>query len=570
MHNNSSTSNRQQKDTSRVVLEKDSVAILDIDHSPDLYKEDVDESKSIEANTTLSTEPSSLSISTRVFIFIGLQIALLLTAMDRIIITTALPRMTSDFSAASLSTWVATSYMLAITTLMPLCSKLSDIFGRKNIILIGIVNIILGSIIGGFSQSMGMLIAGRIIQGLGAAGIHIIIADIVPLRQRGIYQSVLDSIYALSYTISPLLGGAFSEYLSWRWTFYINLPLGAISFITLVIWLKLPAMKQQESFNEKLKRIDFAGTLIIMACITSFLLAMNFGGQLYPWNSLPVVLLIVFSGILLLVLLVVEAKIPKEPLLPLRILTNRSLLGSFCANTVFGGVFTSALYVLPNYFQIVKGDEAMWAGIRILPMLLVIPLVSIVTGIVISRAGIYRYFITGSMAIMMIGVGLISKFTIDTPWSIIYGSIAGFGIGCAPMFSSLIISVQAAVPSADVAVASGLAFLLFDIGAAIGIAITSAVLNTRLNHLLPNTMISTEYVSMIIQDPMIIRSRKLPQQYFQTALDIYAQSLRDSFLVLLAFPAIGFLASLLIKHFTLRKYANIDIKNKSASSSTSD
>ncbi|KAI9477101.1 major facilitator superfamily-domain-containing protein [Zychaea mexicana] len=483
--------------------------------------------------------------------------------MDRIMVSTALPQIASEFGVASMSTWVATSYILTNTAFMPLCTKFSDIFGRKVIILSGIITVMLGSLLGGLSQSFGMLLAGRAIQGLGCAGIYMIIADIVPLRQRGLYQSVIDTVYALSYTISPLLGGVFSQYLSWRWIFYINLPLGAVSFTVLTFLLKLPTSRKG-NFIDKVKRIDFAGIIILMACVVVFLIALNFGGRLYPWNSTLIVLLLLTSGILLLILLLVESKFAKEPLIPIKLLSNRSLIGSFTSNAVFGGVYTSALYFLPNYFQVVKGDEPIWASFRILPLLLVIPVISITVGILISRFGIYRFFITGSMIVMAVGTGLISTFTVDTPWNGNGEHIHNDAImftGVAPMFSSIIISVQAVVPPSDVATATGVSFLLFDVGAAVGVAITYAVLNTKLDQMLPSTTIPAGMISAIVQDPTAIR-RILPQRYLQTALRIYASSLQEAWHVLIAFPAIGFVASLLIKHFVLRKRSNNDCEKE--------
>ncbi|KAI8973361.1 major facilitator superfamily domain-containing protein [Mycotypha africana] len=490
----------------------------------------------------------------RVLTFLGLQIALFLAALDNTITATSLPRIGSDFNQMSIVSWVATAYILTFDAFQPLFAKFSDIFGRKWILMSGIVVFLLGSVLCGAAKSMIMLIIARAIAGIGAAAIFsmvfIIISEIVPLEKRGNYQGVINAVFALSSVCGPLIGGSFTDYVTWRWNFYINLPIGAVAMIVLFICLKLPVPK--EKFSEKLKRIDYAGTAIVLVFATLFLLALNFGGQTFPWKSAAVIVPLVLSVLLVVVLIFVEKKFAKEPLMPPRLFKNRSVLSVLLVNWFFGMTFFAALYYLPVYFQVVRNDSAMWSGIRLIPMQMVICVLSTIIGLCISKFGVYRPFIIVGMGLLTLWIGLISLFDENTPWPKVYGItiIAGFGLGF--LFSSTIIALQASVEPKDIAVVTGLGSFSRILGGALGIAISSAVLNSSLNQDLPS-VIPRELALAVIQSSEFV-NKGLPKEFLEPTLRVYVDALRLIWYVLTAMCGLGFIASFFVKHHSIRRH----------------
>ncbi|KAI7858692.1 major facilitator superfamily domain-containing protein [Circinella umbellata] len=485
--------------------------------------------------------------------FFSLQISLFLAALDNTIVATSLPKIGSDFESMAISSWVVNSYILTLDAFQPLFSKFSDIFGRKYILMSGIVVFLIGSVLCGAAQTMIMLIVCRAIQGIGAASIFsmvfVIISDLVPLEKRGSYQGLINAVFALASVFGPLIGGSLTDNVSWRWNFYINLPIGAVALVILFFFLHLPTPKQ--NLKDKLKRIDYAGNFLVLAAATLFLLAMNFGGQTFPWESAAVITPFVLTGLLVGLLVVVEVKFASEPLMPPRLFKNRSVVALLSVNLFFGLTFFAALYYLPIYFQVVRGDTATWSGIRLIPMQMVIAVLSTFSGLFISKTGIYRPLICIGMGLFTLCVGLFSLYDVDTPWSMIYGFTVIGGAGMGLNFSSTIIAIQAAAESRDVAVVTGLNNFSRVLGGALGVAIASAVLNSSLQRDLPSA-IPKEYAEMIFQSPEYIR-HGLPQDYFDTTVRIYVESLRFVWHILVIMSGMGFLSSLLVKHHPLRR-----------------
>ncbi|KAI9474078.1 MAG: major facilitator superfamily domain-containing protein [Benjaminiella poitrasii] len=490
----------------------------------------------------------------RVLTFIGLQVSLFLAALDGTIVSTALPRIGSDFNQMSIVSWVATAYILTFDAFQPLFSKFSDIFGRKWILMFGIVVFLLGSVLCGAAKTMIMLIVCRAIAGIGAAAIFsmvfIIFSDLVPLEQRGKYQGIVNAVFALSSVFGPLIGGSFTDYVSWRWNFYINLPIGAVAMIILFIFLKLPT--PQGRLSEKLKRVDYAGTIIVLIFATLFLLALNFGGQTFPWKSAAVIVPLVLSILLVGLLAVVEKKFVKEPLMPPRLFRNRSVVSVLITNWFFGMTFFSAIYYLPVYFQVVRNDSAMWSGIRLIPMQMVICVLSTGVGFFISKTGIYKPLICVGMALLTVWIGLVSLFDLHTPWSRIYGItiIGSGGLGC--LFSSTIIALQASVDKKDIAVVTGLGNFSRILGGALGIAISSTVLNSQLTQELPK-VIPYEQTMAVIQSSEYV-NHGLPEEYLDATLEVYVEALRLIWYVFIPMSGLGFIASFFVKHHSIKRH----------------
>ncbi|GAN05514.1 MFS general substrate transporter [Mucor ambiguus] len=488
----------------------------------------------------------------RILTFIGLQVSLFLAALDNTIVATALPKIGSDFNQMSIVAWVATAYILTFDAFQPLFSKFSDIFGRKWILMFGIGVFLFGSVLCGASTSMIMLIVGRAIAGIGAAGIFsmvfVIFSDLVPLEQRGTYQGIINAVFALSSVCGPLIGGSLTDYVSWRWNFYINLPIGAVAMLVLFFFLRLPT--PQGKLMDKLKRVDYAGTVIVLAFATLFLLALNFGGQEFPWKSAAVIVPLVLSILLIGLLVLVEKKFAKEPIMPPRLFTNRSVVSVILTNWFFGMTFFSAVYYLPIYFQVVRNDSAMWSGIRLIPMQMVLTVLSTLVGLTISKTGVYRPLI----CVEIYGITI----------------IGGAGLGC--LFSSTIIALQASVEPKDIAVVTGLGNFARILGGALGVgkirilvelelacssfasfvAISSAVLNSQLTQELPKYLPMEEAVKVIQSSEYV--NHGLPTEYLATTLRVYVESLQLIWYVLIPMAGLGFISSLFVKHHSIRRH----------------
>ncbi|KAI8142250.1 major facilitator superfamily domain-containing protein [Fennellomyces sp. T-0311] len=487
----------------------------------------------------------------RIFAFAGLQLALFLSALDSTIISTSLPRIGSDFNQMSLVAWVSTAYLLTFDGFQPLFSKFSDIFGRKWILLFGICVFLIASILCGTSQSIVMLIAGRSIQGIGAAGtfsmVFVIISDIVPPEKRGSYQGVINGVFALASIFGPLIGGSFTDYVSWRWNFYINLPIGVLALFLILFFLHLPTPKGR--LLEKLRRIDYLGTFNVLAFSTLFLLAMNFGGQTFPWRSAAVIVPLVLSAVMVGLLILVEIKFAKEPLMPPRLFKIRSVVSILITNWFFGITFFSIAYYLPMYLQVVRGDSAMWSGIRMIPMQITATVFATITGVFISKTGIYRPLIIFGTAILTLCVGLISILDIHTDYAKIYGFTTIGGVGLGLIFSAAIIGLQAAAEPRDIAVVTGLGNFSRILGGALGVSIAAAILNSSLHHDLPGR-IPEPFVDMVIGSPESLKHH-LPVQYFGTVMNVYMSAIKLIWHVMIPMAGVAFISSLFIQHHSI-------------------
>ncbi|KAI7870012.1 major facilitator superfamily domain-containing protein [Spinellus fusiger] len=482
----------------------------------------------------------------RIMVFIALQLSLFLAALDGTIVATALPRIGSDFNRMDIVAWVATAYILPFDAFQPLFAKFSDIFGRKWILISGIGLFLVGSVLCGASQSMPMLIASRAIAGIGAASIFsmvfIVISDLVPLEQRGSYQGIINAVFALSSVFGPLIGGGFTDYVTWRWNFYINLPIGAIAMAMLVVFLDLPTPK--ENFKEKLRRVDYMGTLIVLVSTTLFLLAMNFGGQTFPWKSAAVIVPLVLTVPLIGLLVYVEGRFVKEPLMPPRLFKIRTVVCILTSNWFFGIVFYTFVYFLPVFFQVVRDDSAIWSGIRLIPMQMIACAVSSVVGVFISKTGIYKPLLITGMAILTVCAGLLSLLDENTDFSRIYGFTIIGGIGLGFLFASNIIGLQASVEPQDIAVVTGLGNFSRILGGALGVAISSAILNSSLTSDLP-LHLPPDQVYMVISSAEYIR-HGLPAQYVDATIAVYVAAFRLVWYVAVPMCGIGFIATLFI------------------------
>ncbi|ORX55145.1 MFS general substrate transporter [Hesseltinella vesiculosa] len=501
----------------------------------------------------------------RIMTFFALQLSLFLGALDGTIVSTCMPVIGSDFQQMSIVAWVATAYILTFDAFQPLFSKFSDIFGRKYTLLVGVFIFLFGSLMCGVAKTMIWLIICRAIAGIGAAGIFsgvfVVISEMVPLEKRGSYQGLINAVFALSSVLGPLIGGSLTEYVTWRWVFFINLPTGGVAMVLLVLFMDLPK-KQQTSFVDKLKSIDYLGTCMVLAAALLFLLALNFGGQLYPWRSAAVITPLVLAFVIVFAFAYVEVNIAKDPIMPPHLFRNRSVLAILITNFWFGVSFFAVVYYLPVYFQVVRNDSAMWSGIRLIPMQMLICVFSSGAGFTISKTQKYRPMIWVGMAVLTLHSGLISLFDINTSFSEIYGLTVIGGCGMGLIFSSTIIGLQASVSPKDISVVTGLGNFSRLLGGAVGVAIASNVYNSQLTKNLPNA-VPLEFVEPILMSNLFVHNG-LPPQYLESVLNVIVGALRLLWYIMTPLTFLGLVSSTFVRPYSLRQPGQRDKKKAAA------
>ncbi|KIV85410.1 hypothetical protein PV11_01107 [Exophiala sideris] len=416
-------------------------------------------------------------------IMFSLCMALFLAALDVTIITTALPTIAAHFHASTSDyTWVGSAYLLANAASGPLWGKLSDIWGRKPMIMLANVVFMVGSLIAAISNSIGMLIGGRVIQGIGGGGlvvlVNICIADLFSMRDRPKWYSLVGMVWAIASGVGPVVGGGFTEGVSWRWCFYINLPLDGLSLVLLTFFLKLETPKTP--FWAGVKAIDWLGVLAIIGGVVMFLFGMESGGVEHPWDSAYTLCLIIFGAVTIVLFFLIEWKVAKYPVIPLRLFRDPSNLAALGVCFIHGFVFIAGNYYLPIYFQAVIGATPLLSGVYLFALVLSSSLGAATVGIFIKKTGRYREPIWFGFILMTLGTGLFIDLGPSANWAkiIIYQIICGIGVG--PNFQSPLIALQSHVKGHDIAVATATFGFIRNMATSISVVLGGVVLNNEL------------------------------------------------------------------------------------------
>ncbi|KXS09795.1 MFS general substrate transporter [Gonapodya prolifera JEL478] len=513
------------------------------------------------ATTTTWTAENGLNYSPLRFglLFIGLALVVFLAALDQTIVAVAIPSIVTDFQTFSGLSWIGTAYFLASTPLIPTWGKLADIFGRRPVFIGGIVLFEAGSLICGLARSMPVLIIGRAISGLGAGGMFpmvvIIISDVVALRDRPKYQGIIGAVIGVASVAGPLMGGVFTDKLSWRWCFFINLPFGALTIVIAILFLNLPSPKG--NLRDKLSQIDALGTFWMAAATVLLVYSLSAGGGDFSWGSPLIISILVLAVICAIVFAVVEARYVQHPLISKELWGNRYVVAVWMSSFFLGMTFFSLTYYIPIYFQVVNGNTATEAGVHTIPFILSLGLVGVFTGIAISATGYTAPFVSAGAGVLMVGAGLISTMsaTSGPGMQIGYLVVAGFGVGL--NVQTINLNGQGVVEPHLLAVMIS-SFTFFQVlGAVFGIAINGTILSNSLTYKLESVLPSATLIDFVKNNPSKIRaavaSGSIPVVLLDPITTAYTDSLSLIFKTTVATAGALFLASFLLKRNRLQK-----------------
>jgi EmrB/QacA subfamily drug resistance transporter len=491
-------------------------------------------------------DPPVVDRTTQNVVFATVVLGMLLAALDQTIVSTALPTIVGDLGSAGHQSWVVTSYLLAETVITAVVGKLGDLFGRKIVFQVSIVVFVAGSALSGAAQSMEWLIAARAIQGLGAGGLTVtataLIGDVIPLRERGRYQGMLGAVFGVTTVLGPLLGGIFTDDLTWRWAFYVNVPIA-------IVVIAMSARTIPQIRSDRRPRIDRLGILFVGLGAAGLTLATSWGGTTYPWLSGQILGLAGASLASLAVFVWVESR-AAEPVLPLRLFRN-SVFSTCCAlSFIVGFAMLGAITFLPTFQQYVDGVSATISGLRLLPLVLGLLATSVTAGTLVGRTGRYKIFpLTGTI---VIGVGLLLLSRMNehtsTVLSSLYMLVLGAGIGCCMQVLTLIVQNTSSYEDLGVAT-SGVTFFR-TLGGSFGASVFGSLYSNFLRGRLPHALAAARVTPSATSTPEALH--RLPTARIKPVLHAYAQALDHVFIWAVPVAAIGFAVALALREVPLR------------------
>jgi EmrB/QacA subfamily drug resistance transporter len=410
----------------------------------------------------------------------GLMLGMLLAMLDNLIVSTALPTIVGDLGGLAHLSWVVTGYALAAAASTPVWGKLGDLYGRRGMYMSSIVIFLIGSALSGLSQNMDQLIGFRAIQGLGAGGLMVgamaIIGDLIPPRERGRYQAMIGGMMPIAFVGGPLIGGLLTDDLSWRWVFYINLPLGIAALLVTGLFMKLPHRRIQA-------RIDYVGAILLAVGVVSLTLAASWGGSQYPWGSWQIIGLAAVSVVFLGAFVFAEGRVA-EPIVPPRLFRNRNFTVAQVLSFLVGAGMFGAVNFLPQYMQNVRGASATASGLLLLPLMFGMLVVMLATGQITTRTGRYREFPIIGGAVMVVGMLVLLMLGLNTSTFVASALTLVLGLGMGFVMQNTTLITQNSVGLTDMGAATGSVTLFRTIGGSLGVALLGSIYTSKLTNTL--------------------------------------------------------------------------------------
>ena len=496
--------------------------------------------------------PSYLSHRQILIVLAGVMAGMLLFALDQGIVGTALPRIVSELGGLDRLSWVVTAYLLTSTATTPLWGKISDLYGRRLIFQVAIVIFLLGSALSGMSQDMGQLIAFRAVQGIGGGGLFAIalsiIGDVIPPRERGRYQGYFGAVFGVSSVAGPLLGGWLTDGPGWRWIFYINLPVGLAALVVTSAVLKMPVVRRQH-------KIDYLGAAAIVGAVTSLLLYLDWRGVGYGWTEAGALALLGGAALLTAAFMVIERR-AVEPIIPMRLFRSQVFSVGNAFAFLAGIAMFGTIIFLPVYFQTVMGMSPTQSGLALLPAIVGIFSTSITSGQLITRTGRYKIYPVIGAAVMTVGLLLLSRLGVDTPyWQVaLYTYLFGAGLGFT--MQTIVTAVQNSVEHRDMGAATSSITFFRQMGGSIGAAVFGAVLSSRLAFHLSQQLASAGIQPGVggvrVEANDIQGIQQLTEPVKSVVLSAFTNALDEVFLVGVPFVAAAFVVALLLREQPLR------------------
>ncbi|KAI1259344.1 major facilitator superfamily domain-containing protein [Xylariaceae sp. FL1019] len=478
-------------------------------------------------------------------------VSIFLVSLDRLIVTTAIPAITDQFHSLPDVGWYGSAYLLTSAAFQLLFGKLYGFYPIRAVFGSSVILFEVGSAICGAAPNSIAFILGRAIQGIGSAGIFaggiVIIVYAVPLEKRPLYQGLFGAVFGVSSILGPLVGGAFTSNVTWRWCFYINIPFGVVAFIVIIVFLRVPDRPETRiSTKAKLSQLDALGTAALIPAVVSLLLAVQWGGLTFPWNDRRVIALLTLGIFLFIVFVLVQSFLPKTATIPPHILKQRSIMAGFWATLTAGSQLMIFVYYLPIWFQAIKGVSAVNSGIRLLPTTLALVLASISNGVFISKIGYYTPTMILGSVLVTIGGGLLTTLQVDTGAGKWIGYQILYGLGQGLCFQAPNLAAQTVLAQKDVSVGASLMFFTQILGGAIFISVGQNVLDNQLGF--------PGFSASIIKNggaTELINS--LPADLRPDALVAYNESLRVVFQIGLILAALSVLGAVAMEFRSVKK-----------------
>ncbi|KAJ2746114.1 hypothetical protein GGI20_001599 [Coemansia sp. BCRC 34301] len=518
------------------------------------------DSEAAPSSTDLSLDSTELGLG-RLLLTVGvLALALFIAAIDQTIVATATVRISEEFGALSLAPWLANAYLLSSTALQPSTGRLSDIFGRIPMLLLGLGVFAVGSLVCAVAQSMGMLLAGRAVAGIGSAGIIgltlVIVSDIVPLRRRGPFMAIFSLVFSASSVIGPLLGGVFTDHVSWRWIFWLSEPITGVVIVAILLLLRLPHGRlpsSEASVWARLRQIDYLGIILLVGGLLAVLLGMTLPSTTgRAWRSPHVLLCLIGGAVVLGVFLFVEWRVAADPIVPLRLFGIRNVAAMMAASFFMGACLFTPIYYVPVYYNVVENTSSTVAGIYLLPFVIGITITSISSGLLVMRYGAYRPFMWSGTAVCAVGLGLLALLEQGSGLAmrVCFLLVAGLGIGAFIQLS--LIAGQAAVEPRDMASTTAVLTFFRSIGSVFGMAVMQTIMYTTLRSTIEPIDVRFHVHHTVIiaslNNPSLIYGVEVPEALRQEIIAAYMRSLHLVFLAMIPFAALMFLCTLPIEH----------------------